>query len=198
MTIFLLVIIAIMVLVTMICSIITTIIEVNDKNKGKLVKKALTITGIVLVVLIVVAGSIWISNVKQTDKGKTSSENESYALEEAGFNSVTLDEYLQLIKSEEKNVILIARPTCYYCEQFTPVLKQASEELGVTVNYINTDKFSDDDWTTFNSSLDYLNTEEWGTPLTLVVQNGKVIDENNGYVELDTIKEFFTSNGFGE
>ena len=50
----------------------------------------------------------------------------------------------------------------------------------------------------FTESLDYLKSEQWGTPLTLIVQNGEAIAENNGYVELDTIKEFFTNNGFGE
>lgn len=199
MTTFLLIVIAIMVLVTMVCSIITTIIEVKDKKAGELVKKVLTIAGIVLAVLAVVGAAFGVSNIKGgNSSNKTNNSSESVTLEEAGFNAVTLDEYLALIKSSEKNVILVARPDCSFCEMFTPVLKQASEELNVTVNYINTNKFSSDDWETFMASLDYLNSEEWGTPLTLVVQNGEVVDVNNGYVELSTIKKFFTDNGFGE
>ncbi len=194
MTIFLLVVLTLMVLVTMICSIITTIIEVKDKKQGHLVKKVLSITGIVLVITIVVVAAVGVSYFKK-DNVK---ENNTITLENAGFNSVTLDEYLNLLKGSEKSVILVARPTCSFCEMFTPVLKQASEELGVKINYINIDEFTDDDWTKFNSSLEYLNTEEWGTPLTLIVQNNEAVDINSGYVELSEIKKFFTDNGLGE
>ena len=72
------------------------------------------------------------------------------------------------------------------------------EDMDLTINYVNTDNFSEEDWGTFTDSLDYLSTEEWGTPLTLIVQNGDSVAENNGYVELDSIKEFFKNNGFGE
>lgn len=199
MTIFLLVVLTLMVLVIMICSIITTIIEVKDKKAGKLVKKVLTVTGIVLAILAVVGVAFGVSNIKGDDSSnKTNNSSEDVSLEDAGFNEVSVDEYLSLINEPEKNVILVARPTCGFCEKFTPVLKQASEELGVKINYINTDEFTDDDWTKFNSSLEYLNTEEWGTPLTLIVQNNEAVDINSGYVELSEIKKFFTDNGLGE
>lgn len=198
MTTFLLIIIAIMVLVTMICSLITTIIEVKDEHAEELVKKVLSVVGIALLIVAVIGLAFGVSNAKgDNEESNKTSEIENVALEEAGFNEVALDEYLELIKSPEKNIILVARPSCGFCEQFAPVLKQAKEDLGLIVNYINTEKFSNEDWEVFSNSLDYLNSEEWGTPLTLIVQNGEVVAENNGYVELDTIKEFFTSNGLG-
>ena len=69
--------------------------------------------------------------------------------------------------------------------------------MNLSINYINTDNLSQSDWDTFQNSLDYLNSEEWGTPLTLIVQEGQVLADNGGYVDLDTIKKFFTDNGFG-
>ncbi len=197
MEIFLLIVILIMVLVTMICSIITTIIEVKDEHEQPLVKKALGISSIAIIVILVIALAFGVSNIKKDDS-KSNNSNETVALEDAGFKEVTLDEYLDLIKKDEKSIILVARPTCSYCEAFAPILSEAKDDLGLTINYIDTDKFSSDDWTTFNESLDYLSENEWGTPLTLIVQNGKVVDANNGYVELDAIKTFFTDNGLGE
>lgn len=193
----LLIIMTIMVLVTMVCTIITTALVTKESKDKELVCKILKVFGIVLAVAIVIGIAIGISNIKKDD---TNSDNnvETTELEEAGFNEVTLSEYLDLVKSSEKSIILVARPTCGYCQQFTPILKQAMEDMNLTINYIDTDKFSEDDWTPFTESLDYLKSEEWGTPLTLIVQNGEAIAENNGYVELDTIKEFFTNNGFGE
>lgn len=197
MTNILLIIIATMVLVTMVCTIITTALVTKESKDNELVCKILKVFGIILVVAIVIGVAIGISNIKKDD---TNSDNnvETTELEKAGFNEVTLSEYLDLVKSSEKSIILVARPTCGYCQKFTPILKQAMEDMNLTINYIDTDKFSEDDWTPFTESLDYLKSEQWGTPLTLIVQNGEAIAENNGYVELDTIKEFFTNNGFGE
>ena len=192
---FLLILIAVMVLVTMVCSIITTIIEVKEKKAQPLLKKVLGITSIILIIVLVIGLAVGASNLKKVD-GNDSVE--TVTLEEADFNEVSLDEYLELIKSSEKNVILVARPTCTYCEAFAPILSEASKELNIEVNYIDTDKFTNDDWTTFNNSLSYLSDEQWGTPLTLIVQNGEIVDVNSGYVELETIISFFTNNGFGE
>lgn len=204
MTLFLLILIAVMTLVAMVCSIIVTIIEVKDKKAQDLVKKALGITSIVLLVALVIGVAVGVSHMDKTKSNnktittESSSDYSQTALEQAGFNKVSIDEYLNLIKSSDKQIILIARPTCGYCEKFTPILKQAMEDMNLTINYVNTDNFSSDDWTKFQSSFDYLASDEWGTPLTLVVQDGKIVDKSNGYVELDAIKEFFAKNGLGK
>ena len=204
MTLFLLILIAVMTLVTMVCSIIVTIMEVKDKKAQDLVKKALGITSILLLVALVIGASVGVSHMDKTKSNnkttttESSSDSSQTALEQAGFNKVSIDEYLNLIKSSDKQIILIARPTCGYCEKFTPILKQAMEDMNLTINYVNTDNFSSDDWSKFQNSFDYLASNEWGTPLTLIVQNGEIVDKNNGYVELDAIKEFFTKNGLGK
>lgn len=195
----LLVLIAIMVLITMVCTVITTALVTKQSKDKELVCNILKVFGIALAVAIVIGIAVGVSNMKKDNSGSNeNNQTENVALEEAGFNKVTLDEYLNLVKGSEKSIILVARPTCSYCEMFTPILKQAMEEMNLTINYVDTDTFSQEDWTTFNESLDYLQNEEWGTPLTLIVQNGELVAENNGYVELDTIKEFFSDNGFGE
>lgn len=202
MTLFLLILIAVMTLVTMVCALIDTIILVKDKKANELVKKALGVTSIVLLVALVIGASIGVSHMDKgsgkTNKTEISEENNETALEDAGFNKVDIEEFLKLIKNSDKQIILIARPTCGYCEKFTPILKQAMEDMNLTINYVNTDNFSSDDWTKFQNSFDYLASDEWGTPLTLIVQNGEIVDKNNGYVELDAIKEFFNKNGLGK
>ncbi len=100
MTMFLLIIIAIMVLVTMVCSIIVTIIEVKDKKAFDLLKKVLSITGIALLIALVIGAAYGVSTIKKTDS-KNPEKLESVSLEEAGFNEVTLDEYLDLVNGSE-------------------------------------------------------------------------------------------------
>ncbi|GEM_PF-1861953 len=191
----LLITILLLVLITTVCTIITTVITAKEAKAEKTVFEILKITGVILLVVAVILTALGVSYIKDDSNNK---KQEAVTLETAGFKNISLNEYLDLIKEPEKNIILVARPTCGFCEQFTPVLKQAKEDMGLTIHYVNTDDFSKEDWTTFNSSLSYLNSTEWGTPLVMIVQNGEAIAENQGYVELSTIKEFFESNGFGD
>lgn len=197
----LLIIIMIIALITMFASIMTAIIITKDSKHKELIKKVLKAFGIVIAVIVLIALTCTITFLEpknKESKKETTTASTTSELSNAGFNEVTLDEYLNLVKGSEKSIVLIARPTCSFCEKFTPVLKQAKEDMNLKINYINTDNLSEDDWDKFNNSVKFLNEEEWGTPTVLIVQNGDSVAENQGYVELDTIKEFFKENGFGE
>ena len=190
-----------LVFLTFLCSIYTAIIVSKDTKKKDLVKKLSTIMVVIVGVVLILALSVVVTNIdtKSGDNtGSTTTTQTTSTLESAGFKEVTLDEYLELVKGSEKSIVLVARPTCGYCEQFAPILKQAAEDMNLTINYIDTDKLTEDNYETFTNSVSYLKENEWGTPTTLIVQNGDSVDVNSGYVELDTIKEFFTKNGFGE
>lgn len=198
----LLIVTLIMILIIVICPVITVLVLSKDEKNKELFNKILKVTTVVDLVVLVILVSLWIDPIKNNNLTveKTTKKEETISgdeLSNAGFKELSINEYLELVKKDEKNIILVARPTCGYCQKFTPVLKEAAEDMNLTINYVNTDNFSEEDWEKFNSSLIYLNSEEWGTPLTLIVQNGEVVAENNGYVDLDAIKKFFTDNGFG-
>lgn len=197
----LLVIILVLLLIGTISTVINTVLLTKSTKQEKLVLKVVKICAIIICVIGLLFAIVFFasdSDSNSSDK-TTTTQTEDVALSEAGFNEVSLDEYLELIKKEENSIILVARPTCGYCVKFTPILKQAKDEMNLTVNYINTDNItSEEDFTKFENSLDYLKNEEWGTPLVLIVNSGRVIDSNSGYTELSVIKKFFTKNGFGE
>ena len=44
--------------------------------------------------------------------------------------------------------------------------------------------------------VSYLGENEWGTPLTLIVNNGKVVDSANGLLDYDGYVKLFRDNGF--
>ena len=194
MTNILLISILVIVLITMISSIISTVVIVSNSKSKELVLKVVKIIAIIVVVLAFIALTIGVTYVKKSEENKV----ENVTLETAGFKKLTVSEFVELTKKDEKSIVLVARPTCSYCELFTPTLKQAMDDMKLVVNYVNTDSFSEEDWSTFSNSLEYLKTTEWGTPLVIIVQNGKVVADNQGYVELDEIKSFFKENGFGE
>ena len=198
----LLIIILFITFLTLAASIYTAIIVSKETKKKELVKIVSIVMACVVGFVVLLAGAVLIiSSASKTDSttaDPTTTQTTTSAVESAGFNEVDIDEYIKLVKGSEKSIILVARPTCGYCEQFAPVLKEAMEDMKLTINYIDTDKLSEDDWETFTNSLTYLKEEEWGTPTVLIVQNGESLDVNSGATDLDSIKEFFTKNGFGE
>ena len=38
-------------------------------------------------------------------------------------NSIDIDKYLSLKKGNDKSIIYISRPTCHYCQQEDPIIK---------------------------------------------------------------------------
>lgn len=189
----------ILLLIIVISPVLIVGIKLRNIKEKELLKNVLTIISTINLIAILVITCLWISPIKNNDlKISKTEKKEAVTLTNAGFNEVSLDEYLTLVNSSEKSIVLVARPTCGYCEKFTPILKEAMEDLDITVNYIDTDKLtSEEDFNKFTSSVSYLTENEWGTPLVMIVQNGTVVADNQGYVELDQIKEFFTNNGFG-
>ena len=192
----LLVILIIMLLITMIASVVTATVIISESKNKDLIKKVLKIIGISLAALLVISAAIGASYIKK-DISSDNNTYDSVTLTEAGFNEITIGEYLELIKESSENVILVARPTCGYCEKFTPILKKASEDMNVKINYIDTDKLTEETWKSFNASFDIF-SGEWGTPLVLVTKDNKIVAKNEGYTDLTTIKNFFKENNLGE
>lgn len=108
---------------------------------------------------------------------------------------VDIDNYLKLIKSKGNHIVFIGRETCSWCQKFKPNMKNAAKDYNITLYYIDTDKFIGEDWNKFKESEKYLTENEWGTPLTLLYKDGKLIDVLNGYVEETGIYEFLLKNG---
>lgn len=191
----LLIIAIIMLLVTMIASVITASVIISESKSKELIFKVLKVISIVLVVALVIGCAIGASFIK--DDNNNDNTIETVSLTEAGFNEITVDEYLSLIKEPTRNVILIARPTCSYCEKFTPILKKASDDMNIVINYVDTDKLTEDTMKSFEASFDIF-SEQWGTPLVIVTENGTLVAKNEGYTDLTTIKKFFSDNNLGE
>lgn len=148
----LLIITLVLILLIVLCPvIITAFISKNSKEK-ELFNKSMIYSAMSGFVIIIVLLSFWIAPIKNGDftiesSSNENNNNETVSLENAGFNKLTMEQYLTLVGGSEKSIVLVARPTCGYCEKFAPILKEAKDDLKLTVNYVNTDEFSSDDWT---------------------------------------------------
>ena len=108
--------------------------------------------------------------------------------------TVTIPEYLEIIKEKEFNLMFIGSATCGYCTMFHPELEKVLESYDVNIYYVDLSTASSEDLNSLYSSDKYFVEEQWGTPLTFLYKNGKRVDVISGYVEAATVVETLKSN----
>ena len=112
------------------------------------------------------------------------------------LNYVDYNGYKSVVKSNQNKILVLGQTTCSHCIKVKPILSSIAKEYGITVNYLDITKLSDEEKGKFTKYLTYLNENDWGTPLTLIVNNSKVIDSVNGELDYDGYVELFKKNGF--
>lgn len=174
------------------------------------VEKLKSATIVILILIIVFGASYFTSELQEcgskdntttTTSSTNNSSNEDSSSsdipedEQGDLNDIDIDEYLDLKEGSEASIIYIARPTCHYCQEMEPIVRNVVYEYDVTVNYLNTDELDDDGQAKLIKSDDYF-SEGYGTPLLLVVKDDKIVDIQEGYTDKDTTVNFLKDNGF--
>ena len=103
--------------------------------------------------------------------------------------------YKDLLKGEEVSLIYIASPSCGYCAQQEPIMKQFLNKYKFDVNYLNVAAISDKDSDEVYSTYKEMQMKEYSldgvrTPTILLVQKGKVLDMNLGTMTIEKLVEF--------
>lgn len=109
------------------------------------------------------------------------------------LNYIDYEEYDKLLKSDKKNIIVVGQSTCGYCVQAKLILNEIAEEKDVTINYLNVSYMTEEEGEKFESSLEYFEGS-WGTPVMMIVQDGKMIDIVEQLVTKDEYIEFLEEN----
>lgn len=107
---------------------------------------------------------------------------------EKNITFVDFDEYSELISSNKLFVVTIGQTTCTHCIAMKPVLNEVAGNNGITIYYLNITKLSNEETNKFYDSLDaieynddeYLADGSFGTPLTLIIKDGKVLNYISG------------------
>ena len=138
----------------------------NKKTKGILIAA----------VIIVVIVALFLPNNNQGYSLETFACGEVIETSEntTTLNKISCSEYIEKIQEKENNLILIARPTCGACSQFTPILEEIAEEYDITINYFDTDTLSETELSSFYQSSDLYKSSSFGTP-TMIITNNKTI-----------------------
>lgn len=115
--------------------------------------------------------------------------------EKKDFKEIDVDTYLDLYKGDQKSIVLFSRPTCGYCQIAEPILHHVAYQYDLTIHHVNTDEMSKDDSNNLSKSNDYF-SNGFGTPLLVVVSDGKIVDMVSGLVDTSSYVNFFKDNGF--
>jgi len=131
------------------------------------------------------------------ESGKKVGEQKGYVEEESNLNKINYQEYKELLNKGEKAILVIARTGCGACTAAKPDLEAIVAEYNIQINWFDLIKInSNEEGEKFLDSLDYYRNNEWGTPLTLIIENKKVVDAFNGYYNKQAYVDFFRTNGF--
>lgn len=101
---------------------------------------------------------------------------------------IDYEEYEEIIEDDGKNIVVIGQTTCSHCIAFKPALNSVAEDYDVTINYLNITQLSSEEYNKFSDSLkkikynepEFVESGKFGTPLTLIIKDGKVINYISG------------------
>lgn len=119
---------------------------------------------------------------------------------------IDYNKYRSLIKNEDTNIIVIGQTSCSHCIAIKPALNSVAEDYDLTINYLNLTDLTEEEYNKFSESLEKIeyNDEEFladgsfGTPLTLIVEDGKVTDYISGSRTISQLVREFKKAGLIE
>lgn len=134
---------------------------------------------------------------------KSSAKIDSYKLTEElmhediidkTYLTITLDDYMKIIKSKGYNFMFIGSEQCGYCQEFKKSITESLEGNDYNVYYLDISTLNEDEIKELTATDNYFSENEWGTPLNLLYKNGKRVDVLNGYVDSNELVQFLKKN----
>lgn len=101
-------------------------------------------------------------------------------LTELDFNGFT-----NLFKTTKRSILFLDKTGCAACETFKPLLTNALKDYNINAYSIDVTEFSEEE---IRNMFDYIYFD--GTPVTYIIENGKVIHTFNGSTSKEVIKAF--------
>lgn len=131
---------------------------------------------------------------KEEEESGVTEDNSAYT----SLSFIDYDQYEEVYNSNKKSIIVLGQTGCGNCVSFKPVINEIAKEKNIPIYYINMTDLTDKDQYSLMNSLTYFDDlESFGTPLTLIIENKKVVDSLEGYTEKEDTLKFFQKNGFG-
>lgn len=173
------------------------------ENKVLIIVAAIVIVGLLVLSFLIDSGSTKTTTVKESELSNdpqtilANAQQESESVKEnekKDFKEIRVADYLEYRDGLKPTLILVARPTCGYCQIAEPILQKISYEYNLEINYLNTDEFTEEEEANFLQSDEFF-TNSFGTPLLLVVNNSTITDKVDGLTDYAHYVSFLQKNG---
>lgn len=130
-------------------------------------KKTIIFTVILAIILVAIIIAFVVVNLKESGVIATPESKEIMKEFDKNFNS------------KERKVIYYASPSCSYCALQTPILETIAKDYDMDYYYLDVSKLSKGQRDKILKKLGI----KHGTPTTIIVENGKVIDVAQGFTQ---------------
>lgn len=135
-------------------------------------------------------------------ENKVLSEDAEYSAEK-NLTFVNYEEYKELIRDDNTHIIVVGQTGCGHCISIKPALNSVAGDYDLTINYLNITELTDEESEKFFESLkkieydepDFVEKGSFGTPLTLIVEDGKVERYISGSKTYSQLVRQFTKAG---
>lgn len=171
----------------------------SDINAEILNKILICLYALIIILIVNTAILLVKTNFKSTDNNEVE-EQESTEYDVSMFTKVTAENLKEAIETEDVKIVYVGRSTCGYCVKFLPVLQKAQTEYNYETLYLDittvTTTEQQDKILELDNEEGFLSENFGGTPMVLMVQDGKIIDTWMGYAEYSTYTAWLEKNGF--
>ena len=161
----------------------------SDINTEILNKILICLYALIIILIVNTAILLVKTNFKSTDNNEVE-EQESTEYDVSMFTKVTAENLKEAIETEDVKIVYVGRSTCGYCVKFLPVLQKAQTEYNYETLYLDittlTTTEQQDKILELDNEEGFLSENFGGTPMVLMVQDGKIIDTWMGYAEYST------------
>lgn len=109
---------------------------------------------------------------------------------------INLNEFNNLLNNNEKNIIVIGKDECKYCDSVTTTLNDIAINYDIKINYLNVGKIDSSISLEVEEKLMELNYNDgFTTPMVIVVENNKLLNYVIGFASEQYFVDIFTENG---
>lgn len=115
---------------------------------------------------------------------------------ESYIEDIDYDIFEELINSQEKNIILIGKENCKYCDDVMSILNTLIINYNIKVSYLNIKNFDTELSKLTEEKLNELGySDGFTTPITLIIESNKLLDYVIGSSDEEYFIEIFKENG---
>lgn len=132
-------------------------------------------------------------NSSKSDESEEVTESSEYDI--SMFKAITMDDFKEMFKEDKTYVVFTGRSTCGYCVAFLPHAQKSVEKYDYTLYYLDVDTITKDDVEDAIELDSSLEDTFSNTPMVYVIDNGEVVDVNEGYTDYDVFAGFLEDNG---